>query len=303
MTLSASHVLHAPSRHAATQRRQRLANVSSTHSGLIFARRRISSAASATGVSGAHAPLKPLDDTYEREHTFSKYANWVVPGMLMQGQYPFVAPEVCSSRDEGVQRIREILEAGVSTFVSLVGEVPAQKDMRIGGEQGFLPYKATAELIQSSLNGPPPMELIEGKGLRTPQLNAFLPPKRNRNASLQSQYKPKMPTFVHAPFEDDGTPSDEKLAAVIADLKARVEAGEVLYVHCQGGRGRSGTVTSALLSAVFGISADEALQRTRRAFATRAMETPSPPTASEPPAQDKQAVFVRSFVESKLGIK
>jgi alanine transaminase len=31
-------------------------------------------------------------------------------------------------------------------------EVPAQGDMKLAGKNGFLPYKATAELIKSSLS-------------------------------------------------------------------------------------------------------------------------------------------------------
>lgn len=32
-------------------------------------------------------------------------------------------------------------------------EVPSQDNMKLGGKNGFLPYKSTAELIQSALNG------------------------------------------------------------------------------------------------------------------------------------------------------
>jgi hypothetical protein len=35
-------------------------------------------------------------------------------------------------------------------FVSLQAELPPQERMRIGGAEGFLPYKATAELIAAA---------------------------------------------------------------------------------------------------------------------------------------------------------
>lgn len=32
-------------------------------------------------------------------------------------------------------------------------ELPAQEDLKLVGKAGFMPYKATAELIQRSING------------------------------------------------------------------------------------------------------------------------------------------------------
>jgi hypothetical protein len=42
-----------------------------------------------------------------------------------------------------------------------------------------------------------------------------------------------------------------RLAALVEDLSARVEAGEKLYVHCWGGRGRAGTVGSCLIAHMY----------------------------------------------------
>lgn len=54
-----------------------------------------------------------------------------------------------------------------------------------------------------------------------------------------------------------------------ADLQRRLEEGEVMYVHCWGGRGRAGTVGACLLIRAYKISAEEALVRVQRAFDTR----------------------------------
>ncbi|KAG1667516.1 hypothetical protein FOA52_013706 [Chlamydomonas sp. UWO 241] len=260
-----------------------------------IAPRRMAVCASAAASVSKVAPLAPLDDTFEATHTFTEFANWVVPGAIMQGQYPFIAPKLCETRQKGEERIAIILEAGIDTFVSLNNELPPQPEMTLAGKDGYIGYKATAELIQAAMNGPPPMELVEGKGLRTPQMDAFLPPKR-KNA-LQLQYKPKMPHFVYGPIEDGGVPSQDALAKLLDDLKARLAAGEVLYVHCAGGKGRSGTVTSALLAAVYGISADEALTRVRRAFDTR---TNDGNVNTGPLKEDGQTKFVREFVAARL---
>ncbi len=59
---------------------------------------------------------------------------------------------MCSTREKGEEQLQKILEAGITTFVSLNGELPPQEQMKLAGTRGFLPYKATAELIKSSLS-------------------------------------------------------------------------------------------------------------------------------------------------------
>ena len=60
-----------------------------------------------------------------------------------------------------------------------------------------------------------------------------------------------------------------RLRLLLSELAGRLEAGENLYVHCWGGRGRAGTVGACLLAHLYGITADEALERVQRAFDTR----------------------------------
>lgn len=121
-------------------------------------------------------------DQYEDNHAFSEFANWVVPGYIMLGRYPFVEPSRCSSRDKGEKQLQRILEAGIQTFVCLQGELPPQKDMLMKGVDGFLPYKSTAELIKRSLNPPPPSEIVDG--LRNPTLDKYLPPRRRKAVNV-----------------------------------------------------------------------------------------------------------------------
>lgn len=52
------------------------------------------------------------------------------------------------------------------------------------GVDGFLPYKPTAELIQSALNGPPPQSIVDG--LRNPTLDKWLPPRRRKPLQVRS---------------------------------------------------------------------------------------------------------------------
>lgn len=64
-------------------------------------------------------PNPALADKYEATHAFSAYANWLVPGAIMLGRYPFVEPSRCRSRELGELQLTAILEAGVTTFVCL----------------------------------------------------------------------------------------------------------------------------------------------------------------------------------------
>ena len=56
---------------------------------------------------------------------------------------------------------------------------------------------------------------------------------------------------------------------VTGEIARQVGAGRGVYLHCWGGRGRAGTMGACLLTALHGLSADEALERVQRAFATR----------------------------------
>jgi len=57
--------------------------------------------------------------------------------------------------------------------------------------------------------------------------------------------------------------------AALADIRGRLAAGECVYVHCWGGRGRAGTVGACALAALYGLPADAALARVQAAFDTR----------------------------------
>ena len=48
-----------------------------------------------------------------------------------------------------------------------------------------------------------------------------------------------------------------------------MEAGQKIYMHCWGGRGRAGTLGACLLGDLYGIGADDALLRVQKAFDTR----------------------------------
>ncbi|GAX75232.1 hypothetical protein CEUSTIGMA_g2677.t1 [Chlamydomonas eustigma] len=247
--------------------------------------KRLSSVRASNIQSRAVPRLQPLDDSYEEWHTFKPYANWLVPGHVMLGRYPFVEPSRCLSRKQGEEQLSQILNVGITTFVCLQDELPPQDMLKISGKDGFLPYKTTAELIQAALNGPAP-ETEDLHALRTPALNKFLPPKK-KQASLVTNRKELK--FLHSPIVDLGLPSVEALQKLLFDLETRLESGEKLYIHCWGGRGRAGTVGACMLQRMYGVSVDESLERVQRAFSTRGdVQYKSPET-------DEQFEFVRNY--------
>jgi protein-tyrosine phosphatase len=72
-----------------------------------------------------------------------------------------------------------------------------------------------------------------------------------------------------------------RVTELVEDLQQRLEKGEVMYVHCWGGRGRAGTVGACLLIKAYGLDAEEALVRVQRAFDTRQDEGRRPKQAQK----------------------
>ena len=107
------------------------------------------------------------------------------------------------------------------------------------------------------------------------------------------------PLFVRFPIEDLRPASSvECLVQHVYALGDRVLSGEVVYLHCFAGRGRTGLVAACLLGVLYnGMEAEEALERvgayyrTRSQFAanSRAQDGNSPET--EPQRQQVRDFF------------
>lgn len=59
--------------------------------------------------------------------------------------------------------------------------------------------------------------------------------------------KNREPIFVHEPIPDQFVTSDERVIALMETLAELLRQGEVLYIHCWGGHGRTGTIIGCLL--------------------------------------------------------
>lgn len=206
-------------------------------------------------------PLPALDDKVSMQKYYvSGKSNWLVPGVVMMGQSP--------ARDVNVGDLMATLRTGkkVTTFVCLQSEVPPQSDstVLIGG-------------------------IVEGD-----QVNS-MPSYASAAIAADPAIEPK---FVHYGIKDDETAqSVDDLFALCSDLTNRIYLGEVLYIHCKGGTGRTGTVAACLLGKLYAqLSAEDALERTQKYVETRMSgqgKWVNPKIKS--PATDGQKQQVREF--------
>lgn len=211
------------------------------------------------------SPLPPLtalgDEVSLQKHYVSEKSNWLVPGVVMMGQSP--------ARDADIGGLMSTLLTNkkVTTFVCLQSEVPPQSDDTVlfGG-------------------------VVEGNQADS------MPSYASAAIAADSTIEPK---FVHYGIKDDETAqSVDDLFALCSNLTTRINnGGEVLYVHCKGGTGRTGTVAACLLGKLYPqLSAEDALERTQKYVETRMSgqgKWVNPKIKS--PATDGQKQQVREF--------
>jgi len=65
--------------------------------------------------------------------------------------------------------------------------------------------------------------------------------------------------YVHHPIPDRKVVSDDSTLGLVDQILAFLQAGEVVYLHCYGGHGRTGVLASILLGRIYGIDAEKAL--------------------------------------------
>lgn len=231
-----------------------------------------------------------VDDYKYRPETYRGFCNWILPGMLMVGQYPCPSPEPQSPSLEDCQRHLEtvIRDGRIRLFVSLQSEIPPQTD--------FPSWKRNDGMM-----------FLEGSGRRD------FPSPFLHYAPLALGVSPNV-DFWHAPIEDLSVPNSESLIDLLDDLLSAMGGSEsrrsisyeddydddyddedddiddeydddddddddyydrdrlrrrrrrsryprrrggtrsrskAVYVHCWGGRGRAGVIASCVLALVF----------------------------------------------------
>lgn len=98
--------------------------------------------------------------------------------------------------------------------------------------------------------------------------------------------------YRRIPIEDFSTPSSKQMGNVLAEIELALEAGRNIYLHCLGGKGRTGTVIGCYL-AEHGYPGEKALKKIeelRKGF----------PNASNPsPETDEQRKLVKEWNKKK----
>ena len=122
-------------------------------------------------------------------------------------------------------------------------------------------------------------------------------------ASAARECPAEPPVFVRYPIEDlRPAPSMEFLSDCIDDLAERVRSGEVLYIHCFAGRGRTGLIACCLLGALYeGMDAEEALGRVGAYYQTRVSFNAGQGRAADgmSPETEPQREQVRQYFASR----
>jgi hypothetical protein len=78
-----------------------------------------------------------------------------------------------------------------------------------------------------------------------------------------AEHRNRAVACVRFPIKDRCVPSPTTMRKILDALGAALAAGETVYVHCWGGRGRTGTVTGCYLRRVLGLGGVETLARLR----------------------------------------
>lgn len=60
-----------------------------------------------------------------------------------------------------------------------------------------------------------------------------------------------------------------RMLDLVEQLKGFLLDGQVVYMHCWGGRGRAGTIASCFLASCYHLGAEETANRIQLAFDTR----------------------------------
>lgn len=205
--------------------------------------------------------------------------NWVIPNMLMVGQYPGQSPEPFAPNAQDMDaHIKSVVTKGkVNLFCSLQSEIPPQDDDRAwkfnGGEK-FFP---------------------------DPDVRREFPRPFKHYAPIVRSYNPDC-RFLHAPIDDCDVPrTQSSLTDLLLKLLEAIDKEDrCVYVHCWGGRGRAALVGACMLSLIYPEKdAKEILELIQFGYDTRAGAKNMPPGLQQSPQTESQREFVRMFVDQR----
>jgi len=186
----------------------------------------------------------------------SDESNWVLPGVFLVGAFPG-----CPDDDENWELITSILSLGVTTFVCLQDEYSddaPEEDWRYERNGAIRPYfRDVREIVKQVEEAPDDF----------PSINIT-------SSDLH---------FIHFPIIDCDIGEDDAVYGLAVNLVLRLARKEVLYLHCWGGHGRTGSLVCIMLHLMYGLSAKDAMERCQFVHDLRRvpMEVASPQKPSQ----------------------
>ena len=204
------------------------------------------------------------------------FCNWIIPQVLIQGQYPGMTPESYgpSSKECQVHIQNMIQQAKVTCFCCLQTEVPSQDD-DIGWKHGEV--------------------YLDPEYVR----RQFPRPFTRYGKFAQSLNTATQITFIHQPIEDLDVPNNDSLLSLLMRLLQHLEDdNSTIYLHCWGGRGRAGLIGSCLTILLFPeLSSCDILNWIQKGYESRAGAESMSEGLKRSPQTAQQRQFVKDFVD------
>lgn len=97
--------------------------------------------------------------------------------------------------------------------------------------------------------------------------------------------------YHQLPIKDVDVPTRKRMAYILRAIDSLLYEGRVVYLHCRGGHGRTGTVVGCWFKR-HGFSADDALDFMKASRAGAGINSPAPQTK-------KQIDFIKKWTEVK----
>jgi protein-tyrosine phosphatase len=213
-------------------------------------------------------------DEYVMKHSYmyqgpSKDSNWVLPGRLLVGAYPHAPIDTSVSTDVNTENtnggctihdfdvLSSILKKGITTFVCLAREYPIDiVDSSSSNSSSSRRPRAYFDVVRQIIS-----DENYVKKLKFDMKNeSFSNHVNNIDSHLDIVTEDNV-TFVHYPIVDHKCTEDNYVIKLAYNLIKALERGEIIYLHCMDGSGRTGIMVSLLLHLIYGIDAQEAMSR------------------------------------------
>jgi hypothetical protein len=193
---------------------------------------------------------------------------------------------------------------GPDAVVSCYGDgPPAAAEPPGGGGAPLDPFTATADAMgpggsaaaaAAAANGRPPVPRDSPSA--SPRPSGPGGGGGGRRAPAMLLRPDRRVDFLHLPIPDGGTAPDAALSALASDVAARVRSGQVVYAHCWGGHGRTGSLVAVVLARLYGLPAEAALRATQACHDARVF-----PQGTRSPQTQAQRLQVARVVAAGAG--